>query len=908
MMAPLSYSTKNLERVSRFEPSAAPLQEPSLPATPVGDTHVAFTPHEPEQHPELVRFLSPVTFGAGLRVVWESVTQVPVGAGPIRTNGSAAVLTRVPPGTGLEAALDLAAARNCLHEQHWIVAVVSSNSLLAHLSQQVVERLQQVESRLAIVVLDDAKATGASVKAAASQAARGQYDRLSARWLDDLGLAHYGPVDGRNMASVQVQLRRIFQAQRPALLHLQARADGAGRSQPASQHHSKGRELVVREAAVDSGEAGSELRSPVLAAVSDALSDLLQEDRSALAAVDATLEGQLSLPRDAAGRCLLLNNELTGAFAEPTGSALEGYHPYLVMAGPLLQQSLDYLANNTFRRRPATLIVVGAPPAAHASEGLAASRLALLRLLPEIPIAVPSDAAEVRQAIAWARGLGGPAAIHMPTSLAARHGKVGPAAPFETGRSEVLSDGFDVALLASGSRVALALRAAELLSEQGVSVAVVNMRFTRPLDGEVLGRLSRQVGGFITLEDEHGVGGFGSAVLEWMADAGVSLPVIRGSRPGLRNVSTEDASEEVTVDHVVRQAVDLVERATGVAGLYGGSGARRSRKSDLRRTAAADEFGFSADSLHREQEVIAGRTLSSEVEAWYSIYSQVGERRRFLWQWCEQGAELTTLPCVSPDLFHDVCQTKVLSIMLCVLLDDVADQRGRERFLEYLVKIVDDPHDVDLKGLDQTERHYAEVALELAAIYHERVRGYPRHDAYADLLRYDQLQYFNTMRYSQLLNRNLWLLNPVEHDLYLPHAMDMMSFASIDLMCSPTFNLAELGRLREALWYLQCMGRIGNLLSTWRREIRQQDFTSGVFARAVARGDLTVEQLCQPDSQQIEAAILNGDHEQYFYRRWQYYRKCFVAVSESIASIEMSRLLDGNERFFRMHVAGCGMI
>jgi hypothetical protein len=96
------------------------------------------------------------------------------------------------------------------------------------------------------------------------------------------------------------------------------------------------------------------------------------------------------------------------------------------------------------------------------------------------------------------------------------------------------------------------------------------------------------------------------------------------------------------------------------------------------------------------------------------------------------------------------------------------------------------------------ERVYAETTRRLSEIYFARVRAYPGFETFEHLLRYDQFQYFNTMRYSQMLNRNLWLMNPIEHDLYLPHAMDMMSFATIDLMCSSAFPIEELGRLRES--------------------------------------------------------------------------------------------------------------
>jgi hypothetical protein len=104
------------------------------------------------------------------------------------------------------------------------------------------------------------------------------------------------------------------------------------------------------------------------------------------------------------------------------------------------------------------------------------------------------------------------------------------------------------------------------------------------------------------------------------------------------------------------------------------------------------------------------------------------------------------------------------------------------------------------------------------------------------------------------------------------------------------------------------MGRIGNLLSTWRREIAQRDFTSGVFVRAVAEGDLSISDLREGDPVRLEAAICDGRHEQYFFRRWKHHRQQLRASLARIRSVSMDDLADGHDRFFQLHLASRGRI
>jgi hypothetical protein len=157
-----------------------------------------------------------------------------------------------------------------------------------------------------------------------------------------------------------------------------------------------------------------------------------------------------------------------------------------------------------------------------------------------------------------------------------------------------------------------------------------------------------------------------------------------------------------------------------------------------------------------------------------------------------------------------------------------------------------------------------------------------------------------------MVNHQPALLNVQEHDMYMPHNMQMMSFATMDLMNSPDFDRDELGKLREAIWHAQSMGRIGNLVSTWQREITDRDFTSGVFARALRQGDLTPDDLKVSPPAAIERAIRGGGHELYFLRKWEAHRQCIQSLAPHIHSVDVEQLLVALQRLIHMELSSRG--
>jgi len=149
--------------------------------------------------------------------------------------------------------------------------------------------------------------------------------------------------------------------------------------------------------------------------------------------------------------------------------------------------------------------------------------LSYLRLVPGMVIMAPKDESELRDMLFTAVEFkGGPIALRYP-----RGNGIGvPLKPgfdlIPIGQSEVLRQGTDVAILAIGAMVNVALQSAQALSAQGIEACVVNMRFVKPLDAALLRRMASECPRFVTVEDNTVVGGFGTAVAEFLAAEGIT--------------------------------------------------------------------------------------------------------------------------------------------------------------------------------------------------------------------------------------------------------------------------------------------------------------------------------------------------------------------------------------------------
>jgi 1-deoxy-D-xylulose-5-phosphate synthase len=116
--------------------------------------------------------------------------------------------------------------------------------------------------------------------------------------------------------------------------------------------------------------------------------------------------------------------------------------------------------------------------------------------------------------------------------------------PLEIGKGEILRQGDDVLIVGYGTMVYPGMQAAEILSEHGIEATVINARFVKPLDTDLIVPLAKQIGRVVTLEEGCLMGGFGSAVAEALLDADVVVPVKRIGVPDeLVDHATPDESK-----------------------------------------------------------------------------------------------------------------------------------------------------------------------------------------------------------------------------------------------------------------------------------------------------------------------------------------------------------------------------
>jgi 1-deoxy-D-xylulose-5-phosphate synthase len=205
------------------------------------------------------------------------------------------------------------------------------------------------------------------------------------------------------------------------------------------------------------------------------------------------------------------------------GLAAEGMKPFAALYSTFLQRAYDQVVHDVaIQRLPVRFAIdraglVGADGPTHAGS----FDVAFLGCLPGFVLMAAADEAELKHMVATAAAIDDrPSAVRYPRGEGVGVELPAVGVPLEVGRGRILREGSAVALLSLGTRLAEAMKAADLLTGFGLSTTVADARFVKPLDQDLVRRLASEHEVLVTIE-EGAIGGFGSHVLAYLAEAGL---------------------------------------------------------------------------------------------------------------------------------------------------------------------------------------------------------------------------------------------------------------------------------------------------------------------------------------------------------------------------------------------------
>jgi 1-deoxy-D-xylulose-5-phosphate synthase len=342
---------------------------------------------------------------------------------------------------------------------------------------------------------------------------------------EELNFRYIGPIDGHNIPQLLKYLRMVKDCDRPVLLHVVTNK-GHGFA-PAVQdpvyYHTpapftcNGKEQVIP---IKKGTA--------VKAFTDIASESILAEMAANPLVTVMTAAMCQGNKLEAVREKFPNRFFdTGiceshAVAFAAGQAKTGLRPIVDIYSTFLQRSYDQIFQEVaLQNLPVTFMLDRAGltgPDGPTHHGM--FDIGYMRLFPNMTIMAPGDAWDLREMVRWSLKHDGPTSIRYPKANADEI--LGEREPIELGRAEVLDWAEDGMLIACGSLLAEARKAAQTLRHEGYDVGVINARFIKPLDSETILKAISQCGFVVTIEEGSLMTGFGSAVLEAANDAGIA--------------------------------------------------------------------------------------------------------------------------------------------------------------------------------------------------------------------------------------------------------------------------------------------------------------------------------------------------------------------------------------------------
>lgn len=248
--------------------------------------------------------------------------------------------------------------------------------------------------------------------------------------------------------------------------------------------------------------------------------------------------------------------------------------------------------------------------------------------------------------------------------------------------------------------------------------------------------------------------------------------------------------------------------------------------------------------IEKELSIVNDAKLSPTIISWIKKYEQIGDRNPFIWKWLWNIFQIMKMSLLYLKKYDKKSlEIKVLLTMFIVIIDDVSEKQKSRKLLNELLKIPFERKYIEKGSLNKEDLNRLKITTLLWEDIEKRMKTLPKYEKYKDHFEFDFRQTINAIRYSFLINNDYELLNLTECWIFSSYNMNIFAYSDIDLMISKEVKEGEIGKMRSIIHKVQRMTRIGNWISTWEREVFENDFANGIFARAIDAGIITTEEI-----------------------------------------------------------------
>lgn len=502
--------------------------------------------------------------------------------------------------TSLSAAMGMAAARDIKKDNNYVIPIIGDGALTGGMAFEALNHIGHAQTDMTVILNDNEMSIAPNVGALHSVLGRmrtaGKYNKVkddleyllkkvpavggklastaervkdslkylvvSGMFFEELGFTYLGPIDGHDLEELEDNLEYAKKTKGPVLLHvitkkgkgyLPAEQDKIGTWHGIGPYKMETGDLVKSSSTAPSWSG----------LIAETTRKLARTDERIVAItpampVGSKLEGFAS---EFPERMFDVGIAEQHATTMAAGLATQGMKPFLAIYSTFLQRAYDQVVHDICRQNLNVFIgidrsgLVGADGETH--QGV--FDIAFLRHLPNMVLMMPKDENEGQHMVKTAIDYnGGPIALRYPRGNGLGVPMDDELKAIPIGSWEVLEKGTDAVILAFGTTIPMALHAAEQLREEGIQVEVVNSRFIKPLDEEMLASIFGRKVPVLTIEEAVLQGGFGSAVLEYAHDNGHEGAVI--DRMGIPDLFVEHGDVAELMDEIHLNSDEVVKK------------------------------------------------------------------------------------------------------------------------------------------------------------------------------------------------------------------------------------------------------------------------------------------------------------------------------------------------------------